>query len=155
MQTRSNIKMLEGDPIVAFKRFYQQFDQHSLDLLGDIYSENVTFSDPVHMIQGLQVLKSYFEGMCGNLSHCRFEFIDEVVGENNACFKWEMHYSHPSLKSNAPLKLIGATFIEYSDKIDAHEDFYDMGAMLYEHLPVLGSAVRLVKSRIQKDSEKK
>lgn len=148
----SNKKMLHPDPIDAFKQFYRQFDKQSLDALDEIYSENVTFSDPVHRVQGLDTLKQYFESMCGNLTQCRFDFIDEVRGMNNACFKWEMHYSHPSLKSNSPLKLMGATFIEYSDKIDVHEDFYDMGAMLYEHLPLIGSAIRLVKSRIQKDS---
>lgn len=154
MQTKNNVEMIEKDPISVFKQFYRHFDQHSLDMLEDIYAEDVTFSDPVHMIQGLGTLKSYFEGMCGNLSECRFEFIDEVIGDSNACFKWQMYYSHPSLKSNAPLKLMGTSFIEYSDKIDSHEDFYDMGAMLYEHLPILGSAVRLLKSRIQKNDKK-
>lgn len=148
----SNNKMLLKDPILAFKQFYRQFDQQSLNALDGIYSEDVTFSDPVHIIQGSDKLKQYFESMCGNLTSCRFDFIDEVIGENDACFKWEMHYSHRSLKSNAPLRLMGTTFIKYSEKIDAHEDFYDMGAMLYEHLPLIGSAVRLVKSRIKKSS---
>jgi len=152
MQLHSNKKILQKDPILAFKKFYRQFDQQSLTFLGEIYSDDVTFSDPVHMIQGLDTLKQYFESMCGNLTQCRFDFIDEIIGENDACFKWEMHYSHPSLKSNAPLKLMGATFIKYSDKIDSHEDFYDMGAMLYEHLPLVGSAIRLIKCRIQKNS---
>jgi len=153
MLTEANVKVLENDPVAVFKQFYRRFDQHSFDMLDKIYDKDVIFSDPIHTISGIETLKRYFEEMCGNLSHCRFEFIDEVLGDGNACFKWEMHYSHPSLKSNTPLSLMGATFIEYSDKIDTHEDFYDMGAMLYEHLPVLGSAVRLVKSRIQKNEK--
>lgn len=146
-----NKKPVSAHPVSLLKRFYREFDKHSLNQLGDIYADDVTFSDPIHLVQGLDTLKSYFESMCGNLSECKFEFIDEVIGENNACLKWEMYYSHPSLKSNSKLQLSGATFIEYSDKVDMHQDFYDMGAMLYEHLPVLGSAVRLVKSRMTKD----
>lgn len=134
----------------AFKQYYNTFDQRSIDGLDDVYATDVVFVDPIHVISGRQNLKSYFVSMCGNLSECRFEFIDEVVNNGSACFKWEMHYRHPSIKGNKPLTLLGASFIKYSDKIDSHEDYYDVGAMLYEHVPVLGSAVRSLKSRIAK-----
>lgn len=40
----------------------------------------------------------------------------------------------------------------YSSQIDSrithHEDFYDMGAMIYQHVPVLGWAVKKINSRL-------
>jgi ketosteroid isomerase-like protein len=134
----------------TFKQYYENFDQGTIDGLDDVYAEDVVFVDPLHVITGRNSLKEYFRSMCANLTECRFEFIDEVINGGNACFKWEMHYRHPSIKGNKPLKLAGASFIEYSDKIDSHEDYYDMGAMLYEHVPVLGSTIRIIKSRIAK-----
>ncbi len=139
-------------PLEAFKQYYQAFDRQLFDDLDQVYSDNVVFSDPVHEIQGLNTLKQYFKEMCGNLTDCQFEFVDEVVDENSACFKWEMHYRHPSIKRNKPLTLTGISLIKFSDKVEYHEDFYDMGAMLYEHIPVLGSAVRMIKSRLAKES---
>lgn len=134
--------------IVEFKQLYNTFDKDSLVSLGQLYSEDVTFADPLHVIQGLPALTQYFYAMCGNLTECRFEFIDEIVGQDSAFFKWHMHYRHPSIRANKLLTLTGATLIHFSDKIDRHEDFYDMGAMLYEHIPLIGSAIGFVKSRI-------
>ena len=34
------------------------------------------------------------------------------------------------------------------DKIIVHQDFFDGGAMLYEHLPVMGWAIRKLKERM-------
>lgn len=152
MQQHGN-RRPQPDAITAFKQFYEQFDQASFHLLDDIYADSVTFSDPIHRIEGLPNLKAYFEHMCHNLSDCRFHFLSELISSSQACFKWEMHYQHPSLKSNAPLTLSGVTLITFSDKVESHEDFYDMGAMLYEHLPVMGGAIRFLKSRMIKESE--
>lgn len=138
-------------PVAAFKHYYQTFDQQSLDDLDGIYSQDVTFTDPVHVIQGRDKLKTYFKSMCGKLTACRFEFIDETIQDGTAFFKWQMHYRHPSIQKNASLQLVGASAIKFSDKIDSHEDFYDMGAMLYEHIALLGSAIRVIKSRISKE----
>ncbi len=139
-------------PLDAFKHYYKAFDRQLFDGLDQVYSENVIFSDPVHQIHGLNALKQYFKEMCGNLTDCRFEFIDEIVNENSACFKWKMHYRHPSIKRNAPLTLTGMSLLKFSDKIEYHEDFYDMGAMLYEYIPVLGTAVKAIKSRLAKET---
>jgi hypothetical protein len=42
----------------------------------------------------------------------------------------------------------GVSHLKISDKIDYHEDFYDMGAMLYEQLPLLGSVTRWLRLRL-------
>lgn len=136
--------------IDSFKDLYKTFGKSSIENLRHVYSDDIVFTDPVHTIQGLNNLSSYFESISENLTECQFIFLDEVVGEHTAFFKWEMIYRHPSIKSNAELKIPGSTYIRFSDKIDIHDDFYDMGAMLYEHLPLIGGAVRLVKSRLKK-----
>lgn len=137
--------------IETFKAFYSCFDSRSLSSLQNIYADDVVFSDPVHVIEGLDDLMKYFESMCSNLTECRFDFIDEMIGSHAAFFKWEMTYRHPSIKSNTELKILGTTYIGFTNgKVTVHDDFYDMGAMLYEHLPVVGHAIRLVKSRLRK-----
>ncbi|MEO0444349.1 MAG: nuclear transport factor 2 family protein [Pseudomonadota bacterium] len=138
-------------PLLAFKQYYEEFHQRSFDELDAIYADDVVFTDPIHVIRGREPLKIYFEGMCRNLTACHFDFMDEVIMGSRACYKWEMHYKHPTIKQNQPLKLTGATFITFSDKIESHEDFYDMGAMLYEKLPLMGSAIRMIKSRLEKN----
>ena len=139
-------------PIIdAFKRYYQQFDQQNMDDLGSLYSTDVVFTDPVHSIKGLDHLKAYFFAMCDNLITCKFEFLGETITEESAWFKWTMSFQHPRIKSGQLLTLTGASYIRFDDartKIVAHEDFYDMGSMLYEHTPILGAGVRWLKKKL-------
>lgn len=137
-----------SDLLTSFTDFYRQFDQCSLDRLNDLYDEQVVFKDPLHTLQGRRTVQDYFDKLCQDLSRCRFEFTSEVHGNQAVFYRWNMHYQHPRLGGNKPLVLEGGSLIEFSDKITRHEDFYDMGAMLYEHVPVVGGAIRLLKRRL-------
>lgn len=141
--------------IDAFKRYYGRFDQQTINRLGEFYSEDIVFADPIHKIQGLNELKNYFSGMCENLISCEFEFLGQTVDERSAWFKWVMHYQHPRLKKGQRLSVNGASYIHFSCvngqyHITSHEDFYDMGEMLYEHTPLLGTGIRWIKQQLAK-----
>jgi hypothetical protein len=137
--------------LTKLKQYYESFGQASFDNLEDIYADDVIFTDPLHKISGVVALKEYFKSICSNLTYCQFTFTDEIVDKKSACLKWQMEYSHESLKNNARLTLTGVSLIHFlDDKITLQEDFYDMGAMTYEHVPLLGSAIRVVKARITK-----
>lgn len=136
-----------------FTTYYRNFSQHSLDELAGFYDPVIVFADPIHQITGLDNVERYFAAMCDNLSDCRFEFIGETIDDKSAWFKWVMYYQHPRLKNGAPLQLTGASYIQFSEtdhgfRITHHEDFYDVGAMLYEHVPVLGTGIRWIKRQL-------
>ena len=133
--------------IERFKDYFRVLHEADLSRLRDIYAEQVLFKDPVHDIRGLVELEDYFTSMCADLSDCRFEYLDEVVSDHSAYVKWAMHFKHPRL-GNRLISVRGVSHLKFSDKIDYHEDFYDMGAMLYDQLPVLGNVTRWLKMRL-------
>ncbi|WHI47637.1 nuclear transport factor 2 family protein [Microbulbifer sp. MKSA007] len=138
--------------IEELEEYYKDFLMQETGSLGSLYSDDVIFCDPLHRIEGLPALKSYFAGMSRGLTQCRFQFDDlPVVGEGSACLSWTMHYRHQSLKGGRPLQLRGCSLLRYTDKIHYHEDFYDMGAMVYEQVPVLGSCIGFIKSRMERN----
>ncbi len=138
-------------PIAKLKHYYESFDQMSFDCLDQIYAEDVVFVDPLHRIKGLETLKAYFKESCSNVTYCRFIFTEEITSERSTCLKWRMEYSHSAIKNNARLELVGTSIVQFSEgKVTSHEDFYDMGSMLYEHIPLLGGAIRMIKSRMIK-----
>lgn len=140
-------------PLSKLKAYYETFDQASFECLKDIYAKEVVFADPLHKIQGVEALEAYFRETCTNLTYCRFIFTEEIVNDTSACLKWQMEYSHKSLKNNARLSLTGTSIIQFSaENVTSQEDFYDMGSMLYEHIPLLGGAIRLIKSRMIKST---
>lgn len=129
----------------AFKLAYGNFDGQTVGKLKDLYMQSAVFVDPVHRIEGLPALERYFAASAKNLTYCRFEFIDEVVAQQSAFFKWRMQYAHKKIARGADLQVTGASLIKFSECVYYHEDFYDLGAMVYEHIPLLRLGVKKVK----------
>jgi hypothetical protein len=60
-----------------------------------------------------------------------------------------MHYLHPSISKEVQT-LRGVSHLHFADKVTFHEDIYDMGALIYEHIPVIGFATSIIKKRMAK-----
>lgn len=133
--------------IERFKSCFRVLPEADLSLLREMYSDEVVFKDPVHEIRGLVGVEDYFASMITDLTDCRFEYLDEIVGERSAYIKWVMHYRHPRL-GNRLVSVRGVSHLRFGDKIEFHEDVYDMGAMLYEQVPLLGNVTRWLRLRL-------
>ncbi len=147
----SNVVMMKKNtPVYELFRFlYQQQGSMSAAQLASIYADDIVFKDPIHTLDGLQAVTAYFSRMGQNMNTCRFEFIDEIVTADQAHITWNMRYSHKKIAGGKEQLLRGMSLIKFNhEKIVYHEDCYDVGAMVYEHLPLLGKATLLIKKRI-------
>jgi hypothetical protein len=135
--------------IEKFKQIFSSFNAHTLAQLPYIYAKNVVFKDPIHNVVGLEALQRYFAGFCAENMSCTFAFTNEITSEEQAFFQWNMRYSHPKLDNGKTLHLQGATLIRFHSHIFYHEDFYDMGAMIYQHIPLVGWAVKKINQRLR------
>jgi hypothetical protein len=147
IQYQLNELTMKNDLLENLKDNFGNLQQADWSKLGDIYATDVLFKDPVHELRGLVLLEDYFSSMCADLTDCRFEYLDQVVSDNSAYLKWEMHFKHPRLGREV-IDVRGVSHIRGEDKIDYHEDFYDLGAMLYERLPLIGNVTRWLKLRM-------
>ena len=59
-----------------------------------------------------------------------------------------MLLQHPKLNSGKIFSVPGVSIIRYEDKIYSHRDYFDLGAMLYEQLPLLGGLIRMIKRKL-------
>ena len=150
MQEAKKADPFESEAAVErFKSFYRDLIHAEWAELDAIYAEHVSFKDPVHSINGRDALHRYLQSLCRGLSSCRFVYLDQVVTPGKAYIKWDMHFQHPNVQANAALTLRGTSQILFSDdRIHYHEDFYDMGALLYERLPLLGAVIRWLRRRL-------
>jgi esterase/lipase superfamily enzyme len=130
-----------------FKDNFRDLQKADWSQLGQFYADDIVFKDPVHELRGLVILEDYFTSLCADLQDCRFEYLDQVVSENSAYLKWIMHFRHPRL-GDEMIDVRGVSHLRWDEKIEFHEDFYDMGAMLYERLPVLGNVTRWLRLRL-------
>lgn len=147
------------------QELYSSFDQNLVANLSKIYRPDIVFQDPLHRIEGIDNLTRYFEGMLAGLAECQFEF-NEVIENHSlnaagvskvssthalriqqAVLFWTMRYRHKKLAGGKLLSISGNSHIKYQEKIFYHRDYFDAGAMLYEHLPMMGYAIKLIKKR--------
>jgi len=129
-----------------FISVYQKLSTNNLDLLDEIYAQEVTFIDPIHEIKGLSNLHEYFNGLYKNLSSCTFIINDVIVDEQQAAVYWEMNYQHAKLNKGEIVSVQGSSkLIAKDNKIVYHRDFLDLGAMLYEQLPLIGKLIHWIK----------
>jgi len=133
--------------IKNFKSFYGDIANLPLKKIEAIYDPNIVFRDPIHEVNGITNLHTYMAGICANVSSGRFEFLDQLTDDGTAYIKWEMHFTHPKMGKHT-IVVRGVSHIKFGERIYFHEDVYDMGEMVYEHIPILGTATRWLKHRL-------
>lgn len=129
---------------------FNTLGRDTLHLVDELYDEDVQFIDPFHRVRGRAALRDYYAAMYANVQAIRFEFSGETVTANELVLYWRMTYRHARVGGGAPVGVDGCSRLVFGDsgRVVLHRDYFDAGAMLYEHLPVLGRLVRFVRRRV-------
>lgn len=139
-------------PYAQFCSLYQNLgpDNVTKDMLAQVYADGVIFQDPMHEIHGLNKLSYYFISLYSNVISISFDFHKAEGNESSAMMYWTMTYRHPKLhKGKQDIRVEGVSLLQWKDgKIIRHQDIFDAGTMLYEHIPVLGWMIKKLKERL-------
>lgn len=136
-------------PVVQrFTETYAHLNAQSLDLLRDLYSDDVQFEDPFRQIGDLSTLTAYFAQLYDRVESISFLFRETFAHHDSAMLAWTMSLRHPRLNCGHQITVAGSSHIRFRDKVTYHRDYFDAAAMLYEHLPVIGIVVRAIKARV-------
>ncbi len=128
---------------------YQKLDKHNLQLLDEIYHPDVIFEDAAHRLEGRVALYDYFQSLYTNVTRCDFLIDEQQQVGDTGFLTWTMELVHPKLKNGSPISVSGASHLKFSqDQVIYHRDYFDLGEMLYENLPLLGSVIKIVKRRL-------
>ncbi|UWX95308.1 nuclear transport factor 2 family protein [Enterobacter mori] len=138
-------------PVVSrFVDYYATLDAQPPSALVGLYHPDATLVDPFGEHNGLFALQRYFTHLLANVENCRFTIDAPLLNEHQFVVTWTMHWSHPRIAGGEPLGLPGCSVVDTeNDLITRQRDYYDAGEMIYEHLPLLGWAVRGVKRRVK------
>jgi limonene-1,2-epoxide hydrolase len=136
--------------IENFKNYFSQMDFENDSVLGEIYAENVVFTDPIHKIKGIDNLRHYFGKLNENLIEGSFLFTEESIIDNKAYLSWTMNLKLKRPKNH--VKASGISVLTLKEgKIIEQRDYFDAGELFYEYIPVLGSIIRFIKKKIADD----
>lgn len=132
-----------------FLSFYQKLGSDQLNKLPTIYSDDVEFVDPVAEHRGIASVEIYFARLLKNCSDCTFTIRSHAVEGAKAYVDWQMTFAHPKLRRGKPIPVDGFSVLDLrDDKICRQRDYYDMGAMVYEHVPFLGGFISGLRRRM-------
>ena len=136
-------------PLERFLALYTNLSHYSPNKLAEVYSDDVAFVDPVSTHHGLDAVNAYFKRLLLNCQFCVFEIQSTQVHGNTGHVSWTMHFQHRRLRGGKPIQVQGFSLLNFEHgRINRQQDYYDMGAMIYEHVPVLGSIVSALRRRL-------
>tara|TARA_B100000795_G_C22795095_1_gene438939 strand:- start:2047 stop:2472 length:426 start_codon:yes stop_codon:yes gene_type:complete len=129
--------------------YYKEFSQESIAGLGEIYHHETVFEDPIgKKIEGLNHLKRHFSQMMSNVTYCRFEITEVVSDDSQGFISWTMKFAHPKLNNHQEITVLGVSQVKFSDRITYQRDYFDLGSMFYEHVPILKKVISMLKKRL-------
>ena len=138
-----------ADFLRQFAERFAGLDASNLDRLGELYSDDILFRDPLHEVRGLPAVRGYFGELYANISELRFDFYGfDQSAEGEGYLRWTMSYRHPRLRGGQLIRVEGCSHLRWRDKVYQHRDYFDAGALLYEHLPILGRVIAWLKGRL-------
>ena len=138
------------NPLERFIDIFRRLDKDSLQLLDELYAPNAIFEDPLHRIEGLPALREYFGKLYNGVISIEFAVGERAQQGERGALSWIMTMRHKKLKGGAPIAVHGASFLRFNSAglIVSHRDYFDLGEMLYENIPLLGAAIRLVRRKV-------
>lgn len=150
LQTIDNDELSESEDLArSVIKAFSNLTLENLDDLRVLYSEDVHFEDPAHGIQGLPALLAYLQALLANVKSCRFIFHHHAGGPSELFLNWTMILVQNGKDPDDPIRVEGASYLKFRDKrIYFHRDYFDLGAMVYENVPLLGRLIRAIRTRL-------
>lgn len=133
--------------IERFSRFYTDLASMRIDMLKEIYSADVIFIDPIASHKGIAAVEHYFGKLLKNARYCEFDIHNkDATGDEGYVVNWTMRFTSTRINKGKPITVDGISVLTLkNDKIVFQRDYYDLGQMVYEHIPILGRVIKKIK----------
>jgi hypothetical protein len=150
--------------ITKFECFYTDLASMKIEELADLYSNDVTFIDPIATHSGITAVEEYFTKLLHNAKYCTFTIYStqqtisiptesesesesgNTTDESSYLVTWKMSFTSARINKGQPINVDGVSqLIIKNDKITYHRDYYDLGQMIYENIPLLGRLIKRIK----------
>ncbi len=136
------------DCVKKFVSYFENLNDNEVTSLSGIYDDRIIFQDPIHRLDSISAVTSYFQKLNKNLKSGGFNFTSVRIVERTCYLEWVMKVELHRPKKEVSAK--GISVLTYEDKITYHRDYFDAGELFYENVPVLGGIIRMIKQRLFK-----
>lgn len=140
-----------------FALIYRDLTNIDVEQLGSLYHDHIVFIDPVTKHTGLSAVKQYFAHLLDATSSCQFDIhlmtqltpaqshSDQITEQY--VVEWTMNMSLK--RKPETISVDGVSLLHLQDnKIIYHRDYYDLGEMVYEQVPILRNVINYIKKKL-------
>ncbi len=142
----------EKQALANFARFFGDFSPQKVDTLAALtYAEDVWFNDTLKTVEGREALTTYLRHSAEAVQNCRVEILDTLSNDEGDYFvRWTMVIRFKRFKPNEDTQTIGMSHLRFNREglATLHQDYWDSTAGIFEHVPILGAAIRAIKRRV-------
>ncbi len=134
---------------MQIENFFQSANAETIaTLVPQFYREDVQFRDPLVALQGREQLIEYYRRLYEGAHDVQFSFGEHLQEGDSHMLAWTMTASTGHLNQGKPFRVDGVSHIKYSKSlVYFHRDYFDLSAMFYERLPVIGGVMGWLKKR--------
>jgi len=128
---------------------------HTVDDLDAFYADDVSFEDPLGRIEGLGNLKTYYTQLYQNVQEIAFDFHRHVSEGDHHVAVWTLRMKAEKLNGGDEVVVEGTSVLRFDEHglVAYHRDFFDLGQMVYQHVPVLRWFVKKVNQRLAHEND--
>ena len=142
----------ETEALVRFARFFSDFSPDKVARLVDqTYAPDIWFNDTLKTLNGRDALRSYLKHSAEAVQSCRVEILDTLSNDRGDYYvRWTMVIRFKRFKPGQDTQTIGISHLRFDRDglVRLHQDYWDSTAGLFEHIPLLGAAIRAIKQRV-------
>jgi len=142
----------EAEGLARFKRLFDEFTPERVP--GNVpatYAPDVFFNDTLKSVRGVDALGHYLKDSAAAVEQCRVQILSTTRSEEGEhLLRWRMRIRFKRLRRGVDTETVGLSHLRLGadGRIVYHQDYWNAADGLYEHVPVLGSLIRMIKRRL-------
>jgi hypothetical protein len=141
----------EQAAIARFEKFLGHLDEKTArEDTEKVYAPGAFLNDTIRTLHGAPAIRDYFVKTAQGLDSMTVTFDDVAVSGRNYYFRWTMDTRMKHLAKGKTIRTIGVTLVRFDPqgRVLLHQDFWDSAQGVWDHVPVLGTVIRWIQSRI-------
>jgi hypothetical protein len=149
LQTQTGVAPVPDPYIDAFVALFEgDHGPETAARAAALYAEDVYFSDTLTNTRSRDVVIGHFERLAGAGTRIDLEVHERIQRGADVYLVWSMGARFEAASRAIESDTIGISHLRFNDagQIILQQDFWDAAHGFYQHLPVLGAAVRGVSS---------
>jgi|TARA_B110000971_G_scaffold163328_1_gene167146 ketosteroid isomerase-like protein len=129
---------------------YQSLGEGDSSKVAALYAEDIYFEDPTQGIQGKTALMKYIDSTFLNIGKFSFKSHKTLASDTDMFISWTQIFTHKKLAGGKTIRVEGSTYLKTRNgKIYYQRDYFDLGAVVYENLPIIGAVIKRLRSRLK------